>query len=670
MNGLETQLNDILESAIIQVSDIEPSDWAEQNRYLTSEETSMSGQFSFDRAPYCKMLLNTCKSTHPARTIVGMKAAQVGLTKSVIENIIGYRVAEEPCPILFLTGHADLSEEAMENIDKMFDNTGLRPLIRSTSLRKSGKTGDTAHSKEFAGGSIRSGSVNNHKLLRQRSVEVVIVDDFDAAKKSDKSSGDTAQMVIKRQSAFRASRKTYFISSPELKENSNVYPLYLQGDQQKYHIPCPCCGEMIILYWSVELDDKSGMGGITWQLNDDSELVDGSVGYICQKCGGFFDEDNKNEWLNLGEWFATTKAKDPTILSFHISSLYATSTFFDWEHYVRQYLQACPPDQPRDESLYKAFVTLVLGEPYEQEGIDIQANELQNNIRRYEVGTVPEKMSIADGNGRIVLLTCGADMNGKEDDARLDWEIVAHSESGATYSVKHGSIGTFIPRENTMKYKVDREHWSYRHEASLNVWDKFGDVLTGIYETDTGRAMRVHQTALDVGYMDQYAWVFIDSGIANVVGVKGDGKGIRRFTADTKTFRVGKERNKLYIAESNLIKDQLAAMVGLRWDRGNQKDQPKGFMNFPSPSEGLYQYANFFSHYEAEHRVIDKEGTSAIGFTWQKKNSAAQNHLFDCRCYNIMIRDVIVHEICEAAARETKMIIKNPTWADLVNLVR
>jgi len=42
-------------------------------------------------------------------------------------------------------------------------------------------------------------------------------------------------------------------------------------------------------------------------------------------------------------------------------------------------------------------------------------------------------------------------MNGTEQDARMDYEVVAWSESGATYSIKHGSIGTFIPREGAKK---------------------------------------------------------------------------------------------------------------------------------------------------------------------------------------------------------------------------
>ena len=75
--------------------------------------------------------------------------------------------------------------------------------------------------------------------------------------------------------------------------------------------------------------------------------------------------------------------------------------------------------------------------------------------------TIPEKLSVKDGNGQVVLITLASDLNGKMDDARLDYEVVAWTESGANYSIDHGSIGTFIPNQTQrQKDKDDREHWT------------------------------------------------------------------------------------------------------------------------------------------------------------------------------------------------------------------
>ena len=163
---------------------------------------------------------------------------------------------------------------------------------------------------------------------------------------------------------------------------------------------------------------------------------------------------------------------------------------YKWEKYVRRWLKIHPPGQSRNEAKYKSFLNTVLGLPYKAAARSISATELQkNNVRNYEIGYIPEKLSIADGNGRIVMITCGSDLNGTEDDARLDYEIVAHSESGATYSMLHGSIGTFIPRD---KHPERREQWTYRHGAFNSVWPVFKEIIKAKYYRDTdGSSMKI-----------------------------------------------------------------------------------------------------------------------------------------------------------------------------------
>jgi hypothetical protein len=72
---------------------------------------------------------------------------------------------------------------------------------------------------------------------------------------------------------------------------------------------------------------------------------------------------------------------------------------------------------------------------------------MTNNVRSYDIGVVPDVTCKNDGNGRIVLLTLACDLGGvmetNNEDVRLDWELIAHASNGQTYSVNHGSIGTF-----------------------------------------------------------------------------------------------------------------------------------------------------------------------------------------------------------------------------------
>lgn len=669
VKGLDynSQIEDILESGRFHLSTIKPSDWIEANRFMDSSVSRYKGPFRYDITPYTREIVDCLSPDHPARIIAVMKGAQVGFSSGVIESGVGWIISQNPSNILFLVGHADLVEEAMMKIDNMIDSCGIRNLIRSSVKRKkSMKTGDTDTKKEFPGGSLISGSAGNHKLLRQRTAQYGFIDDFDAVKKVDKSSGSTTKMIEQRFAAYYDKMKLFYISTPELKQTSNIEPQFLLGDQRKYHIPCPCCGEMIALFWDIAIEGTDGKerGGITWKLDDKNKLVNGSVGYICQSCSGFFDDSDKFE-LNLnGQWIPTADPSMEGFYSYHISSLYAPPGMYDWEHYVRQFLEANPPSSGRDESLHQTFVNLALGETYEQQGKELDANKLQKNIRDYGITTIPEKLSKNDGNGKIVLLTCACDLNGTEDDARLDYEVVAWSKSGSSYSVVHGSIGTFIPREGAKKYKTDRVRWTYEHGRTKSVWPEFDKIIDQKYLTDTGRNMKILITGIDTGHYTIHAYNYIDASRFHMVGLKGkDVDKYIRFGIDIPSFKPARERGKLYLVEVNQLKDELANMMELKWDYGNKDIQPAGFMNFPTPSKGLYLYSNFFSHFESEKRQTELKDGQGIAARWIKKSSSSQNHMWDTRIYNMVLKDILVWMVCK------ELKIQKGIWSDYVNAV-
>jgi hypothetical protein len=173
--------------------------------------------------------------------------------------------------------------------------------------------------------------------------------------------------------------------------------------------------------------------------------------------------------------------------------------------------------------------------------------------------------------------------------------------------------------------------------------------------------MRVFITGLDSGYMTNYSYTFIDNTNLKVVALKGkDYDKYLKYDADLKTFRASKERHNLFLVESNHTKDILNRSMNLTWIEGLNTVQPYGFMNFPTPSNGSYLYGNFFSHFEAEHKIIDKSGN----YRWLKKTNQHQNHLFDVRLYGLVARDIMLDLIF----REYK--IKNGTWKDYVNIIQ
>lgn len=649
----------ICDSAMQEVSNVKPSDWYESNRIMTRDLSSMTGAFKYSNTPYAKEIVDCLSPTHPSTEIAVMKGAQLGLSAGVVEPAVGWIISQQPGPTLYLVGHEDNVKGSMSKVDKMIDGTGIRELIKSTTQRvRNTKSGDTDKRKDFSGGWLML-NTTNYKSLREFSVQYGFIDDYEAMKSASKEAGDTRTLIMQRFSAFKQKKKIFYISSPELKEGSNIEAVYLMGDQRKFHIPCPCCDQLIVLEWETPSElNQSDRAGVTWQLDEKGELAVESVGYTCQKCGGFFNDSNKMDLLQAGKWIATAKPVRPDFYSYHISALYAPVFMDGWLEYVYKFIEANPVGGQQDIDKMKAFKNVVLGETYEPQGESIKATELQKNIRPYDILTVPEKQSIEDGNGRIVLLTCAADINGKEDDARLDYEVVAWSETGATYSVDHGSVGTFIPKDPG---KVDRSRWTYKHNAHQSVWPVFKEILTRQYNRDSGKPMKILSSGIDAGYMTKFVYEFVDnSNLPTLYSLKGkDEDKYLRIDADRKTFRQSKEKRNLFLVESNVVKDQLAQLMQLTYDPNYHEAQPAGFMNFPTPSDGKYLYLNYFSHFEAEHKILDKRHS----FIWVKKSNNHQNHQYDNRCYNMAVKDIFLSKLF----KELKIV--NGIWSDYVNMI-
>jgi phage terminase large subunit GpA-like protein len=203
------------------------------------------------------------------------------------------------------------------------------------------------------------------------------------------------------------------------------------------------------------------------------------------------------------------------------------------------------------------------------------------------------------------------------------------------------------------------------------VWPELEKILLKTYLTDSpnptaedrfhvGRKMKIAIAGVDTGHYTTYAYHFIDNSNASVFGVRGDKESkFRKYDADTASFKPARERGKLFMIDVNFVKDILSEWMKLKWSAGNDASQPPGFMNYPIPSRGLYLLNNFFSHYEAEHKVPMESPSGELSYRWVKKGTSLQNHAWDLRVYGMALRDIMIDATC----RDLK--IKKGTWADL-----
>jgi phage terminase large subunit GpA-like protein len=662
-----SQLQSLFEDSVPELSDIMPSDWTEQNMVMGKP---FPGPFRYNRTPYTREIIDCLSPRVAVNKIVVKKGAQIGFSTGVIYPGIGWIIKNSPGNTYLSVGAPNLVEPAMAKVDAMLDATGTRSLISAQSNRKkNSKTGDTNKKKEFPNGYLMVTSANNHKDIRQLDFQYKFLDDLAAIKKKSKESGNTLKKLDTRSAAYADIKKDFLITTPELKLDSNIDEEYELGDKRRYFIPCPCCKEMITIEWETESKKVAGkMAGITWGFKENGQLDKEKVGYICQLCDEFFTDRDKMDWLNKGEWRPTCVPKVETTRSYHISALYAPIGMDGWDKYVADFLQANPDGQPRKEDIWQVFVNECLGESYEPPGISLKSSALAiNNTSDYKIGVVPEKISIAHGNGRAVMITCAADLGGlvaginsTYDDVRLDWERKVWMESGSSYSLDHGSIGSFTPAHMGKKDEA-REIWSYDLSKPNNVWKEFIKIINTPVEVDgTGNKMGVAITGIDTGFAEHQAFSFIDRCNYNVIGVKGDKEYKYTMRQDnTPIWKASSARSKLYIIRVGRQKDRLSEILQLRWDKGISANQPPGFMNFPKPVGNMYGLEGFFMHYEAEERKEDKDGN----YMWMKKTPTSQNHFFDVANYGLTLKDILMTNVL----KEAKIV--NGTWTDFCELL-
>lgn len=655
-----------------------PADWVEQNVIVPPSVSRFSGPYSYSLTPYWREIINHLHETSPVRYITVMKSAQNGCTLGVVVPAMLYTIAVDPNNFAFTAGDLFLAKKTIEErLDTMLRSSKLDHLIKPHAVKKGNqRTGDTAQSKEFPGGTGTIGATGSATFFRYWSAKLGLLDDFDTAPVNLKGEGSVKALIKGRQNSFGDTAKTFFISTPKETQTSQTYKQYQLGTQKKWNWPCWNCSAYMPMDWKITLEDNS-LAGIIWRVDGKGALIKDSVCFRCPHCGEVTQEKDKFE-LNLnGLWVSTVdEPKEEFHESYQINAITQPQGFAPWTELVKEFMAANPMGQRPIVSDLITFVNTRLGLPFEDSGEAPKSTALMQNVRNYHHGIIPDKTSDEDGNGPIVLVTMACDLGGVYDstteDVRVDWEIVAHAASGVTYSVDHGSIGTFkrtFERKNDKAYdSIDRVKFTYTKNAGNSVWPILEEIFTRSYTSENEQPFEVRIFAVDTGFFEKQASQFIidmqEAG-HRVYGVKGrtDQK-YRPLQRDTQPVRRSKEKPKqLYNVEVNQMKDDLAQNMALL--RGEGGEQPSGFMNFPQQNDGKYSYKGYFSHYEGEARKEVKDSSDqVIGYRWDKKHSNVINHFWDVRIYN----NVAVHIYLDLVRRSDPKY-KDLTWEDFVLLV-
>lgn len=651
-----------------------PSEWIEKNIFLPDGVTRYPGLMSYEWSPYTVEIVDSLHPSDSVRMCAVMKGAQIGLTAGLIVPGMAWIIAEHPDHFCFAAGDKETAKKTIrERFDPIMQESKLDHLIRPNSVRdKNQRTGNTDFSKEFAGGVATITGCNKAGNFRFWSAKIAFIDDFDKAPKNDTKEGNISKLIDGRQTSYGNIAKTYYVSTPTTTVESNVYEKYLLGDQRKWNWPCSGCGEFIPVEWQIKKEDGS-FAGLVWKMDENKELIENSIRYKCPKCDHEMHPGEKHELNQKGKWIPTAVPKNRFYRSYQMNSLISPPGFVSWLKLVEDWLEACPPGKSVSTNKLKTFFNIHLGLPYEERGEAPKIMKLMENIGEYKPGVVPDQTCEEEGNGQIMLLTLAADLGGRmkadEEDVRIDWEVIAHTSTGATYSIDQGQCGTFKRGRTKSKAEKENDHkrkrYTYRHGASNSAWPLLDEVIKKEYVSESGDAYGIKLSIIDTGHFTKQAYEFVKLYHTSenwIFGIKGIAEEKYRKTSKI-LAKVVKSPNipSLYLLDVEQLKDDLAANMKLQLtDTGYQES---GFMNFPRQEGGKYSLKRYFKHFESEARKEVMDGGEVIGFKWDKKSTNSENHFWDVAVYNLAAR-LIFLDLLKRSDRNLKDI----NWANYVEL--
>lgn len=570
------------------------SQWADRHRVLSSRSASEAGPYRTARTPYLRAIMDALSPGHPASRIVFMKSAQVGATEAG-NNWVGFCIDRVPGPFLAVQPTVDLAKRlSQQRIEPLIeDSPSLRELIMPSRARDSG---NTILGKRFPGGQLILTGANSAVGLRSMPARWVFLDEVDAYPGDIDGEGDPIALAEARTLSFGHRKKIFLASTPTIKGLSRIEREYEASDRQRYHVPCPECGELQHLEFE----------RLRWAAGRPE-----TAAYVCLGCGVLIEERHKT-WMmderNGAGWRPTAspeqveEARRAGVVGFHISGLYSPLGWLSWEEIARGW------DAARgNDAALKTLKNTVLGETWQERG---EAPEWQRLYERREEG------HLGAAPAPVLVLTGGADVQRD----RIEIDVWGWGRNLESWLVDHVVIEGDTARPE--------------------VWDDLTAFLSETWPHALGSRMGLARLAIDTGdgaTTDAvYSWVRrVGSGQAIAVkGVEGfdrstpvDGPSFVEATEGGRKLRRGV---KLWKVATAVFKSETYRFLRLAPPTDEQREAgmgwPPGFMHLPRGAT-----TEWVKQLTAEQLMTIRTRQGFQKLEWQKTRD--RNEALDCRVY-------------------------------------
>jgi phage terminase large subunit GpA-like protein len=447
--------------------DLTISDWADQNRRLSSEASAEPGQWRTSRAEYQRGIMDAI-SDPAAETVVIMSSSQIGKSESIL-NMVGYHIDHDPAPIMVVM--------PTERDAETWSKDRFSPMARDTPCLQ-GKIADPRSRdgnnkilhKRFPGGHLTIVGANAPSGLASRPIRLLLCDEVDRYPFSAGAEGDPVNLAKKRTVTFW-NRKIVLVSTPTNKGASRIEAAFEESDQRRFWVPCPACRAEQLLTW----------GQVKWGKDENGGHRPETARYHCADCDAAWKDETRWSAISKGRWIADAPFNGTA--GFHLNEIY--SPWVRLEAMAKAFLSA----RAGGDETMKTFINTSLGETWMESGEAPDWQRLQGLKEDWNAGTVP-----AGG----LFLTAGVDV--QKD--RIEVDVWAWGKGLQSWLIDHIVIEG--------------------GPGDQACWQKLSDLLGRTWTHASGTPMTIARLAIDTGYETAavYAWAR-QVGFAQVAPVKG-----------------------------------------------------------------------------------------------------------------------------------------------------
>ena len=577
---------------------IAPSAWAAKN--LIVPDGPRAGEaWDPSETPYILEPLDLLGPDTGVNEIAVMKGVQTGFTTLLIAAI-GHSIDRDPCRMAILQPtDGALSDFNRDKLQPAID--GSKALAKRVASQQSrSATGSTTYNKKYPGGSLDLMLASSASDLRSKTLKKLFRDEIDEYPDDLDGQGDPLELSDGRLTSFLSSGewKKADISTPTIKGASKIERRYEGGDKRRWRVPCPHCGDEFTFEWGPSFGFE--------------RTHPHKAHYVAPCCGSIIQPHEKRSLVRKGRWVATDPGAG-RYPSYHFDTL--SSPFVPWDHIAAKFVAA--GDDPLK---LKAFYNLWLGQPYEFKG---DAPDHKRLMERREEGLARGRIP-----PRGLMLVASADVQ-----MRGIWvEVLAIAPNRESWPVE-------------VLY-LDGSTESPEGEAFAQLKQR---VLDRDFPDAFGRVRKIDALGVDSGYRSHvvYAWTRLnqrlhpETGQEMVLALDGrDGWGKPPIGTpslvdiDLAGHKV-KKGAKIWPVGTWSLKGGFYADLRKPGAISGADKDPEGYCHF-----GVWLDETYFKQLTAEY-LAEEKYKGRPRKVWKIRSSEKDNHLLDCRVYNLALAEYL-----------------------------